>query len=164
MKLAPQEIRTFFITSVTWERRSIFNSQPLARLLLDTIYRYRTKGKYLLHELVIMPNHLHLLLTPAAEVSLEGAVQFIKGGFSYRVKTEMHSGLVIWEPSFTNHRVRDTEDYDNHAAYIHQNPVGARLAEAAELFPFSSAHPAWELDPRPPGLKPRGWAAKFSQA
>ena len=31
-----------------------------------------------------MPNHIHLLLTPEAEIPLERALQFIKGGFSYR--------------------------------------------------------------------------------
>jgi hypothetical protein len=45
------------------------------------------------HEFVIMPNHLHLLLTPAAEIPLEKALQFIKGGFSYRAKREIHFAL-----------------------------------------------------------------------
>jgi len=33
-----------------------------------------------------MPDHFHLLITPAHEVSLEKAVQLIKGGFSFRAK------------------------------------------------------------------------------
>jgi putative transposase len=35
-----------------------------------------------------MPDHLHLLITPAAEISLERAMQFIKGGFSFRLKSQ----------------------------------------------------------------------------
>jgi putative transposase len=35
-----------------------------------------------------MPNHFHLLLTPATKIPLEKALQFIKGGFSYRAKRE----------------------------------------------------------------------------
>ncbi len=39
MKLAPQEIRTFFVTSGTWGRRPIFRANPLARLFLHTLAR-----------------------------------------------------------------------------------------------------------------------------
>ena len=43
------------------------------------------------HEFVFMPNHVHLLITPAPDVSLEKAMQFIKGGFSYRAGKELGS-------------------------------------------------------------------------
>ena len=55
----------------------------------------RRKGRFLLHKFVIMPNHFHLLLTPAAEIPLEKALQFIKGGFSYRAKREINFSLEI---------------------------------------------------------------------
>jgi putative transposase len=77
--------RTFFVTTVTWQRRPIFRDQPKVTLLLDVLSHYRDQGKYLLHEFVIMPDHLHLLITPALDISLDRAVQFIKGNFSYRL-------------------------------------------------------------------------------
>ena len=75
MRRAPQEIRTFFVTTVTWQRRSLFRAEPMAYLLLDTLLRYRDQGRFLLHEFVLMPDHFHLLLTPAPEISLEKALQ-----------------------------------------------------------------------------------------
>jgi putative transposase len=162
MRLAPQEIRTFFITSVTWERRPIFRSDSLARLFLDTLARYRSQGRFLLHEFVLMPNHFHLLITPAPEVPMEKAVQFIKGGFSFRVKREMNSNLVIWQTEFTDHRIRDAEDYERHVTYIRENPVRAHLAETPEAYAYCSASGALEIDPPPPGLKPRSKAASNS--
>jgi putative transposase len=54
-----------------------------------------------------MPNHFHLLLTPAAEIPLEKALQFIMGGFSYRAKREIHFAFEIWQASFVNHRIHD---------------------------------------------------------
>jgi len=86
MLMASQEVRTFFVTSVTWGRRPIFRAEPLARLFLDTLQHYRAQHRYLLHELVLMPEHFHLLLTPMPNVSLEKVVQLIKGAFSFRVK------------------------------------------------------------------------------
>ena len=163
MKLAPQEVRTFFGTTVTWGRRPIFRAEPLANLLLDVLLHYRQEGKYQLHEFVIMPDHLHLLITPAVVVSLEKAVQLIKGGFSYRVKKELSSNLVIWQSGFTNHRIRGADDYVKHRMYIYENPVRARLAEAAEAYAYCSAAATIELDPPPPGLKPKLEAGSVSQ-
>jgi putative transposase len=129
--------RTFFIATVTWQRTPLFrNSQP-AELMMDVLAHYREQKKYVLHEFVIMPDHLHLLLTPAPEISFERAMQLIKGGFSYRLG-KAKPGLV-WQESFTNHRVRDEQDYKHHAAYIRMNPVRARLVERPELYPYSSA-------------------------
>jgi len=78
--------RVFFITTITAQRRPIFRRETTARLLIETLAHYRDEQKYLLHEFVIMPDHLHALLTPAPEISLERAMQFIKGGFSFRLK------------------------------------------------------------------------------
>jgi putative transposase len=141
--------RIFFITTVTAQRRPIFRSGATALLLIETLAHYRDQGKFLLHEFVIMPDHLHALLTPAPEISLERAMQFIKGGFSYRLK----SGS-IWQASFTNHRVRDWEDFERHREYIFMNPVRARLASSPEEYPYSAAAGVLRMDEVPRGLKP----------
>jgi putative transposase len=153
--LAPQEIRTFFVTTCTWQRRAIFRADPLAHLFVDTLYRYRNQGRFLLHEYVLMPDHFHALITPAAAISLEKAMQLIKGGFSFRVKREMHSNVEIWQTGFTEHRVHDDEDFQRHASYIRDNPVRARIVETAEAYPYSSAAATSDVDPEPPWLKPQ---------
>ena len=144
--------RTFFITTVAWRRLPIFRNDARARLLLDVLFDYREQGKYLLHEFVVMPDHVHVLLTPAPAIALERAVQFIKGGFSYRLgKVEK---MDVWQPSFTNHRIRDDEDYERHKSYIRLNPVRARLVANAGEYPYSSANSAFETDDAPLGQRP----------
>jgi len=54
MSHAPQEIRTFFVTATTWRRRAIFRAEPMAKLLLDTLERYRAQHKFQLHEFVLI--------------------------------------------------------------------------------------------------------------
>jgi len=142
--------RIFFVTTVTAQRRPIFRRETTANLMIETLAHYRDERKFLLHEFVIMPDHIHALLTPAPEISLERAMQFIKGGFSFRLK----SHPPVWQASFTNHRVRDFEDYEQHRQYIRMNPVRARLAERPEQYPYSSAAGVMRLDPVPRGLKP----------
>jgi len=142
--------RTFFITSVTAQRRTLFQHATTADLLLDVFLHYRVQGKYRLHELVVMPDHFHALITPAMEISLERAVQFVKGGFSFRLK----SICPVWQASFTNHRIRDDEDFEQHRTYIRMNPVRAGLVRKPEEYPYSSATGRFALDAMPPGLKP----------
>ena len=85
----------------------MFVSQKLAELFLETMFNYREQGKFLLHEFVVMPDHVHLILTPDIKIPMERAVQFIKGGFSYRCGKESLFEGEIWQPRPANHRIRD---------------------------------------------------------
>ena len=124
----------------------------MAGLLINVLLNYLKLGKYHLHEFVIMPNHFHLLITPAPPVTIERAVQFIKGGFSYRAKKELGIIGEIWQTSFYDHRVRDAVEYARLRHYIHMNPVRRGLVTNPEEFPFSSAQ--LRLDEVPQWLKP----------
>jgi putative transposase len=148
---ATNNAQTYMVTSSTWERHSLFQAEPWAKLLIDTLYHYRGSA-YLLHEFVVIPDHFHALITP--RTSLEKAVQFIKGGFSYRAKKELGSNMEVWQKGFQDHRIRDANDYAMHVSYIHNNPVKQRLCERLQEFPYSSAHGEFELDAIPQGLKP----------
>ncbi len=161
-RFAPQQIRTFFATAVTWQRRSLFRADPVAQLFLDTLTRYRDQGRFQLHEFVLMPDHFHLLLTPAPEVSLEKAVQLVKGGFSFRYKRELGSNAEVWQEGFTEHRVKSWEDFERHAAYIRENPMRAGLVESAADYVYGSAAGRIATDGCPPWLKPRETEIKLS--
>jgi putative transposase len=141
----------YMITSSTWGRRALSSREVWANLLINTLYHYRGTA-YRLHEFVVMQDHIHVLLTP--KTSLEKAVQFIKGGFSYRAKKELASNLEVWQEGFSDHRIRDASDYRLHPVYIQQNPVRKHLCESASDCPYSSANARFELDPVPQGLKP----------
>ena len=111
--------------------------------MMNVLVHYIDQKKFVLHEFVIMPDHLHLLLTPTTEISLERAMQLIKGGFSYRLGRERVNNAkkgLVWQESFTNHRIRDGEDFASHTEYIRMNPIRAGLVERPELYPYSSAY------------------------
>src|SRR6266436_1050168 len=146
--------QTYMITSSTWGRRALFSKERWAKLMIDTLYHYRGPA-YLLREFVVMPDHIHALLTP--KTSLEKAVQFIKGGFSYRAREELGSNMEVWQKGFSDHRIRDAGDCRQHVFYIRQNPVRKHLSEHARCYPYSSAWAGIELDPVPQGLKPESF-------
>jgi putative transposase len=142
------------VTLSAYQRQSLFQSVCVTELFLSTIFSYRDQDKFLVHEFVVMPNHAHLLITPQPGVTLERAMQFIKGGFSFRAGKELGMKNEIWQRGYVDHRIRDAVDYNHHRNYIWSNPVRAHLSERAEAFAFSSASGAFQLDPAPQGLKP----------
>jgi putative transposase len=144
MPLAPQETRTYLVTAVTAQRRRLFQVTANAKLFQQTLLGYRNQGKFLLHAFVVMPDHFHVLLTPAPEVSLEKAVQYIKGGFSFQLKSKSD----VWMKSFNESKISTRERFLAAVHYIEENPVRARLAAVANDYSCSSAERVG-LDPMP---------------
>jgi hypothetical protein len=85
-----------------------------------------------------MPNHVHILMTLPGEVSLEKVIQLIKGGFSFRANKELGFRGEVWQRGFSDVRIVYEQSFEEHRAYIVNNPVKAGLANSAEEFPFGS--------------------------
>ena len=68
--------------------RALLQSERNANLLIEVLRSYVAAGKFRLHDFVVMPDHIHRLLTVDGDMSIEKAVQFIKGRFSFRLKKE----------------------------------------------------------------------------
>jgi len=80
-------------------------------------------------------------------VTLERVLQLIKGGYSREFGLEF-GPKEIWQRGFTDHRIRDTGDYERHRNYIHQNPMERGLVAIAGDYRLSSAYPGFKLDER----------------
>ena len=138
---------TYFITATANGNRALFQSERVANLLIETLLLYRDQRKFFLHEFVVMPNHIHLLLTTGRETTLERGVQLIKGGFSYCARRELGVRRAIWQRGFSEDRVRSLEEYHNFRNYIYNNPVRAGLARTPEEYPYSTANAKFRRTP-----------------
>jgi putative transposase len=118
---------TFFITAITANRRRLFQVEATAQLFLETLQHYRRQGLYELNAFVVMPDHVHLLLTTS---DLPKAMKHIRGGFSHRLASTKD----VWQPGYTDHFIQSREDFLHHRAYIHQNPVRAHLCQHAHEY------------------------------
>jgi putative transposase len=141
------------VTFCTWQHRQLFPVETYARLFLKTVYHYRREGRFLLHAFVLMPDHVHLLITPSHDVTIERAVQLIKGAYSHALGAIRGRKGEVWQRGFTDHRIRDSEDFAQHRNYIHQNPVRAHLALASSQYRYCSAFPGFKLDTWPPAAE-----------
>jgi putative transposase len=132
--------RVFFATTKTSMARRLLQSERNAMLLIDVLRSNVAAGKFQLHDFVIMPDHLHLLMTLPADITIEKAMQLIKGGFSYRLKKEFGYQGEVWQRGFSEVRIRDRQSFFEHRDYIVQNPVKAGLVDAAEQYPYCYTH------------------------
>ncbi len=148
-------VRTFLVTSSIANKRNLLQSDRSATLFMRVLYEYRAQEKFRLHEFVVMPDHFHLLLTVESGMSIERAVQFIKGGFAFRAVREFGMRDPVWQKGFSDRRVWDPEAFNRIRNYIHENPVKRLLVYEANQYPYSSAHGGFELDPAPVHLNPK---------
>jgi putative transposase len=137
----------YFVTTDTWQRRALFAKPDVARIVLEQILSCRDRAFYKLHAFVLMPEHLHILLTPADETTIEKAKQMIKGGSAHRMGLERPHKFPIWHAGFHDRWMRNAEEYRSAKKYIERNPVEAKLAERPEDYNLSSASGRYVLDP-----------------
>jgi putative transposase len=128
--------RTFFATSKTHAGRRLLQSERNATLLIDVLRSYMAAGKFGVHDFVIMPDHVHLLLSVGGDTTIEKAMQLIKGRFSYRLKHERGYLGGVWQVGFSESRADDAASFERYRRYIAQNPVKAGLAECADEYPY----------------------------
>lgn len=145
---------TYFVTAGTFNKTNLLQSDRMASLFCETLFHYRDAGKFRLHAFVVMPNHVHLLLTVVEGMTLERTMQLIKGGFSYQANKLFGIRGAIWQKSFVDRRVRDSGECAGFQTYIHQNPVKAGLAAHPEEYEFCSWNSRFEMDESPQRLKP----------
>ena len=101
-----------------------------------------------------MPDHFHILITIDRQMTIERAVQFIKGGFAFRAGKELGFKAPVWQRGFSEVRIYDSDHFARVQQYIAQNPVKRGLAPNPAEYPYSSAGGGFELDEVPQGLKP----------
>jgi len=128
--------RTFFVTTKTSMGRVLLQSDRNATLFIDVLRSYVAVKKFNVHDFVVMPDHVHLLMTVNGDMSIEKAVQFIKGGFSYRLKKETGYAGEVWQNGFSEVRVNDEGSFAKYREYIAQNPIKVGLVSEPEEYPY----------------------------
>jgi len=114
--------------------------QPaVANIVVDAIhYNGSVLGHYLLHAFVVMPNHVHLLCTPAVE--LQKLTKSLKGITAKRANALLAlTGKPFWQEESYDRLVRNGAEFDKIRYYIEQNPVRAGLVSGASEYRWSSA-------------------------
>jgi REP element-mobilizing transposase RayT len=111
----------------------------VARVVVDALlYGETVRRFYELHAWVVMPNHIHALFKPHAE--MPSVMRWLKGRTS-RVANRIlgRTGRPFWQDESFDHWVRSTEELEDLIEYVENNPVKAGLVPAKEQWRWSSA-------------------------
>jgi REP element-mobilizing transposase RayT len=118
--------------------QSFLTDAALAATLLDSAKFYETKARWHITLFLLMPDHLHALLSFESDESTSSVV-----GDWKRFQSNQHG--VVWQEGYFDHRLRDDERGEQLSIkmdYIRQNPVAAGLCVKAEDWPWIIANPA----------------------
>jgi putative transposase len=128
--------RIFFATTKTSMGKRALQSERNAGLLIDVLRSLVAERRFQLHDFVIMPDHVHLLIEVDGDMTIEKSMQLIKGRFSHRLSHEFSYKGDVWQRGFTEVQVLNKQNFEAHRAYIAENPIKAGLAASTEEYPF----------------------------
>jgi putative transposase len=141
---------TYFFTLVTEQRRPLFRESETVALLMAAIEKVRSRHRFEIDAMVVLPDHLHALWTlPEGESDFSLRWRLIKEAFT-RAYIKIHAAphrnasrrakgeQGIWQRRFWEHAIRDETDFHAHLDYIHINPVRHGLVRAARDWPHST--------------------------
>jgi putative transposase len=118
-------------------------------LLRAAFVAVRERHPFRMNAVVILPDHLHCIMTlPEGDANFSSRWNLIKGSFSRAIETgeRVSSSRAkrgergIWQCRFWEHLIRDQDDFNCHADYIHWNPVKHGWVSRVADWPHSSFH------------------------
>jgi putative transposase len=133
--------RIFFVTTNVSSGQKPLSAEE-RDLALGIIGEQRAKGSFWLFGYVIMPNHLHLLLSPCGR-DLPMLMRDIKGLSGFRVQKARGCSGPLWQARYFDNIIRHVKDFWEKLEYIHRNPVEASLAPDVDGWRWSSYN-AWQ--------------------
>lgn len=147
--------QSHFVTFCCYHRGPFLTTQESCRVFESGLERVRRTYRLRVYGYVVMPEHVHLLLSEPQRDTLADALKSLKQGVSRRLIGKLpvkpksglsgppkpeHSGALkhFWQKRYYDFNVRDYPQFVEKLRYIHRNPVKAGLCERPEDWEWSS--------------------------
>ena len=126
--------RVLFVTFCTRNR------WPLSPQVRDVVLRHCIHDhgtRFVLHAAVVMPEHVHLMVTPLRDESgrpcpLASILKLMKGTSARNINKLLGHGGPVWQEESFDHLLRSSESFEEKVEYIRQNPVRRGLVQRPE--------------------------------
>lgn len=99
----------------------ILQSEDIRKIVVDALLFYHGK-RYMLHHFVIMPNHVHLLITPIGDDTVMKSIGSVKQFTANAINKLLGRSGEVWQRNVFDRMVRDADNYEKYVQYINQNP------------------------------------------
>ncbi|MCL2174918.1 MAG: transposase [Treponema sp.] len=131
---------TYHVTSRVNRKDNAFSANVGQKIMLLTIEDAKDKYHFKLHNFCVMPNHIHLLLTPKEGTNLPRIIQWIKTKSAKRWNSSFNRQDHLWGERFFSRPIKNESDYVDVYNYIDQNPVKAGLVKQPHDWKGSGAY------------------------
>jgi len=146
---------SYFITIVTYNRNPLLIDN--IALLRESFKKSKEKYIYSIDAIVILPEHLHMIITPQNPLEYPKIISTIKAYFSkncdkkYYIHLEQSQSRLkkrykaVWQKKYYEHTIRNDKDREQHINYIHNNPIKHKLVDNINEWAYSSYHKRKEM-------------------
>jgi putative transposase len=149
--------QTHFVTFRCYHRRQLFTTHASRRIFESALERVQRSYGLCVYGYVVMPEHVHLLLSEPRHDTLADALKSLKQGISRRLIGSLplkpKAGLSaahaehFWQKRYYDFNIRAYSQFVEKLRYIHRNPVKRGLCDRPGGLAVE------QLSPLPPALK-----------
>jgi REP-associated tyrosine transposase len=143
LKRFQQSAQSHFVTFTCYHRRRGFHSPAVYDLFVQVLEEMRCRFALCVYGYVVMPEHVHLLLSEPPRGLLADAMHYLKLSFAKRLVAQVRAPLlganlghpsgVFWQKRYYDRNVRDEREFVEKLRYIHRNPVKAGFCELPKI-------------------------------
>src|SRR2546429_4840530 len=130
-----QSGQSHFVTFCGYHRRCLLTTNASRRIFESALERVRRSYRLHVYGYVVMPEHVHILLSEPQQGTLADALKSLKQGVSRRLIGEAEH---FWQKRYYDFNIRNHAQFVEKLRYIHRNPVKRGLCERAEDWEWSS--------------------------
>ena len=139
LKRYQQSKQCHFVTFSCYRRLPHLRDAKLGNLFIECSERVRRKYRMRVYRYVVMPEHVHLLVSEPELAVLARVIQALKISVARRAASVGAAGdTPLWQKRYYDHNVRNYESFVEKLRYIHRNPVKRGLVERPEDWKWSS--------------------------
>jgi putative transposase len=132
--------QTHFITFSCYRRMRLLQNASTADLFLFCLEQTRRRFQLRVYGYVVMPEHVHLLLSEPERSTLSAAIHSLKLAVSKRVRNhiETERPFRFWHSRYFDFNVQSNQKFAEKLRYMHRNPVERGLVEKPDQWHWSS--------------------------
>jgi putative transposase len=130
--------QSHFVTFSCYRRQPYFAAPELFDLFVLRLEDMRRRFELYVYGYVVMPEHVHLLLSEPHRAKLAEAIHYLKLSFSKRAGTVLEKPGTFWQKRYYDRNARDHREFTIKLRYLHRNPVKRGLVSRPEQWKWSS--------------------------
>ena len=138
LKRFQQSRQSHFVTFSCYHRLRLLNQASAKRTFELALERVRRSFRFCVYGYVVMPEHVHLLLSEPERDVLANAIKSLKQGIARRL---IGSAEHFWQKRYYDFNIRNDRQFAEKLGYIHRNPVKRGLCDRPEDWEWSSFLP-----------------------